>query len=65
MTPPTEEIFRRLRIGSALVVGYGVGQGLAHYMGHHYSEFFMAGFAVGVVATQGLYWLIKQSRRAG
>lgn len=65
MTPPTEEIFRRLRIGSALVVGYGVGQGLAHYMGHHYSEFFMAGFAAGVVATHGLYWLIKQSRRAG
>ncbi|MGX2042133.1 hypothetical protein ACWJKU_18700 [Methylocaldum sp. MU1018] len=52
----TEEIFRRLRIGSALVVGFFTGKFLAATMQHHASEFFVGGFGAGVVLTQFVYW---------
>jgi len=53
----TDEIFKRLRIGLALVVGYLAGKGLGQLMGHHPSEFFVVGFGAGVILTQGAFWL--------
>lgn len=58
MEPSTQEIFKRLRIGLALVVGFVSGKLLAATMGHHASEFFIGGFGLGVVFTHGVYWLI-------
>lgn len=55
----TKEIFRRLRIGSALVVGFFTGKFLATTMQHHASEFFIGGFGVGFVLTQLVYWSIE------
>ena len=65
MEPSTQEIFKRLRIGSALVVGYLVGKWLGTYMGHHASEFFIVGFGLGVVGTQGLFWILQRGRGVG
>lgn len=53
----TREIFIRLRLGLALVVGFSLGKYLAVTMEHHASEFFIAGFGMGIVLTQGLFWL--------
>ena len=53
----TDEIFKRLRIGLGLVMGYLAGKGLGELMGHHPSEFFVVGFGVGVTLTQGTFWL--------
>ena len=58
----TDEIFKRLRIGLALVVGYLAGKGLGQLMGHHPSEFFVAGFGAGVILTQGAFWLWNRRR---
>ncbi|MGX2033049.1 hypothetical protein [Methylocaldum gracile] len=55
----TEEIFKRLRIGLSLVVGFFTGKFLATTMQHHASEFFIGGFGVGVVLTQLVYWSIE------
>lgn len=52
----TDEIIKRLRIGLALVVGYLTGKGLGQFMGHHPSEFFVAGFGLGVILTHAAYW---------
>ena len=54
----TQDIAKRLRIGSALVVGFLLGKFFATTQGHHASEFFIGGFGLGVVLTQGLYWAI-------
>lgn len=54
----TQEIFQRLRIGLAIVVGFVTGKLLATTMGHHASEFFIGGFGLGVFATHGIYWLL-------
>ena len=62
----TDEIFKRLRIGFALVIGYLAGKGLGQLMGHHHSEFFVVGFGLGVILTQGGFWLLdrwKDQRR--
>jgi hypothetical protein len=53
----TDEIFKRLRIGFALVVGFLFGKVLGEVMGHHPSEFFVVGFGVGVILTHAAYWL--------
>jgi hypothetical protein len=53
----TGEIFTRLRLGLALLAGFGLGKYLATQTGHHVPEFFIAGFGTGVVLTQGLFWL--------
>ncbi|HYE37684.1 hypothetical protein [Methylocaldum sp.] len=55
----TEEIFKRLRIGLSLVVGFFTGKFLATTMQHHASEFFIGGFGVGFVLTQLVYWSIE------
>ncbi len=59
----TDEIFKRLRIGFALVMGYLAGKGLGQLMGHHPSEFFVAGFGLGVILTQAAFWWLN--RRTG
>ncbi|SMF93414.1 hypothetical protein SAMN02949497_0695 [Methylomagnum ishizawai] len=56
----TSEMVKRLRIGSALGVGFVLGRFLATEMGHHASEFFIGGFGLGVVLTQGLYWAVDR-----
>lgn len=58
----TDEIFKRLRIGLALVMGYLAGKGLGQLMGHHPSEFFVVGFGLGVILTQGAFWLLDRWR---
>jgi len=55
----TEEIFRRLRIGLSLVVGFFTGKYLASAMPHHGSEFFIGGFGMGVVLTRLVFWSIE------
>ncbi len=54
----TQEIFKRLRIGLSLVVGFVVGKYLATAMGHHASEFFIGGFGLGVVLTNVVFWAV-------
>lgn len=56
----TDEIIKRLRIGLALVVGYLLGKGLGQIMGHHLSEFFVAGFGAGVILTHAGYWVFDR-----
>ncbi len=56
----TDEIFKRLRIGLALLAGYALGKWLGRLLGHHESEFFILGFALGVALTHGSFWLIRR-----
>ena len=58
----TDEIFKRLRIGFALVMGYLAGKSLGQLMGHHPSEFFVVGFGLGVILTQAAFWLLDRRR---
>ncbi len=58
----TDDIFKRLRIGLALMVGYASGKGLGAWVGHHPSECFIAGFAGGVLLTQWLFYRIGTRR---
>ncbi|CAI8877272.1 conserved protein of unknown function [Methylocaldum szegediense] len=60
----TDEIFRRLRIGLSLVVGYITGQYLATIAQHHASEFFIGGFGAGFVLTQFLCWGVQSHWRS-
>lgn len=46
------EFIKRLRIGVALLAGFGVGKWLAASFPQHASELFVVGFGVGVVLTQ-------------
>ncbi|QJD28903.1 hypothetical protein [Methylococcus geothermalis] len=55
----TQDIFHRLRVGLSLVVGFVSGKLLAGHFQHHPSEFFIGGFLLGVIFTQGLYWVIE------
>lgn len=57
-----QDIFRRLRIATAIVAGFLFGKLLALIMGHHASEFFIAGFASGFLAT---HWLFRIMDAAG
>lgn len=54
--PDTTEIIKRLRIGLALLAGYAAGKGLGLLFGHHFPEFFVLGFALGVLLTQAGFW---------
>jgi len=54
----TQEIYKRLKIGLSIVVGFFAGKYAASHFGHHASEFFIAFFGLGVVFTQGLLWVI-------
>jgi hypothetical protein len=53
----TQEIFKRLKIGLSLVVGFGAGKLAATWSPAHYSELFSVGFLVGAIGTQGLFRL--------
>ena len=60
------EIFKRLKIGLSLVVGYFLAKLAASWNPAYYSEIFSAGFLVGAIGTQGafrlfeLWWQKKQ-----
>jgi hypothetical protein len=49
-----QEFGKRLRIALAILAGYGCGRLAAGYSDQHPSEYFSAGFLLGVVVTQGL-----------
>jgi len=51
------ELKKRLRIGLALLIGYFTGKGLGLFLGHHPSESFVVGSLLGVLGTQGSFWL--------
>ena len=51
------ELKKRLRIGLALLIGYFTGKGLGLFLGHHPSESFVIGSLLGVLGTQGSFWL--------
>jgi len=51
------ELKKRLRIGFALLIGYFTGKGLGLFLGHHPSESFVLGSLLGVLGTQGSFWL--------
>jgi hypothetical protein len=55
----TQDIFHRLRVGLSLVVGFVSGKLLAGHSSTTPSEFFIGGFMLGFLLTQGLYWLIE------
>lgn len=61
----TQEIFKRLRIGAALAVGFLTGKFFAGAMPHHASEFFIGGFGLGVVVTHMVYWAIDSFSGGG
>ncbi|MDD2767486.1 MAG: hypothetical protein PHT19_02050 [Methylococcus sp.] len=54
----TQDIFHRLRVGLALLAGFVSGKLLGEYFQHHASEFFIGGFLLGFLLTQGVYWII-------
>lgn len=53
----TLEISKRLKIGGAILVGFFAGKFAAGLGGPHASEFFIGGFGLGVILTQGAFWL--------
>lgn len=61
----TQEIFKRLKIGLSLVLGYALGKLAASLSPSDYSTLFSIGFLVGAIGTQGafrLYDLWRQKR---
>jgi hypothetical protein len=61
----TNQIFQRLRIGLALVVGFVSGKLLAEGMQHHASEFFIGGFMSGFLLTRAAFWVLDVWRTDG
>ena len=59
----TLEIFKRLKIGLSLVVGFLLGKLLASLDMDHYSMLFSVGFLVGAIGTQGVFRLIELWRQ--
>ncbi|MDF9393237.1 MULTISPECIES: hypothetical protein [Methylococcus] len=57
----TRDIFHRLRVGLALLVGFLVGKSLGEHFGHHASEFFIGGFMLGFLLTHAIYWIIDRT----
>jgi hypothetical protein len=53
----TQEIFKRLKIGLSLVVGFAAGKLAALWSPAHYSALFSAGFLAGAIGTQGVFRL--------
>jgi FtsH-binding integral membrane protein len=63
----TSEIFKRLKIGLSLVVGYIVGKLAAAYDPANYSALFSTGFLLGAIGTQAafrLFDLWREKRRS-
>ncbi len=59
----TLEIFRRLKIGLSLAIGFVVGKLAASWDMAHYSALFSAGFLVGAIGTQGAFRLLDLRRQ--
>lgn len=53
----TIEIFKRLKIGLSLVIGFIVGKWAASLNAEHYSVLFTIGFLLGAIGTQGMFRL--------
>jgi uncharacterized membrane protein YeaQ/YmgE (transglycosylase-associated protein family) len=62
MMDSNPEIFKRLKIGLSLVVGYVVGKLAAQLSPSDYSALFSVGFLVGAIGTQALFWLYARWR---
>ena len=63
----TQEIFKRLKIGLSLVVGFILGKLAAAFSPADYSALFSAGFLAGAIGTQGAFHLFDlwQQKRQG
>jgi len=59
----TQEIFKRLKIGLSLVVGFVVGRLAAAWSPADYSALFSVGFLAGAVGTQGAFRLFDLWRQ--
>ncbi|NJD06218.1 MAG: hypothetical protein FIA97_06935 [Methylococcaceae bacterium] len=57
-----QEFGKRLRIALAILAGYGCGRLAAGFTEQHPSEFFSAGFLLGVLVTQGLLSILAGYR---
>ena len=57
------EIFKRLKIGLSLLVGFALGKLAAAWSPAHYSALFSVGFLAGAVGAQGLFRLFELGRR--
>jgi hypothetical protein len=53
----TQEIFKRLKIGLSLVVGFIIGKLTALWSPANYSALFSVGFLAGAIGTQGAFRL--------
>lgn len=61
--PNTQEIFKRLKIGLSLVVGFLVGKLAAFFSPADYSILFSVGFLAGAIGTQGAFRLFDLWRQ--
>ena len=59
----TDEIFRRLHIGLALIAGYFSGQGLTQLDERFGSELFVLGFLLGFFLTRLSLWGLDSLKR--
>ncbi len=59
----TQEIFKRLKIGLSLVVGFAVGKLAVTWSPSDYSVLFSVGFLVGAIGTQGVFRLLDLWRQ--
>jgi hypothetical protein len=59
------EFVKRLRIGSALVAGFFLGQYLAGLTGEWDSGNFVFGFLAGVLLVQGGFWVWDRIKGRG
>jgi hypothetical protein len=57
------EFVKRLRIGSALLAGFFLGQYLAGLNGEWDSGYFVFGFLAGVLVVQGAFWIWDRIRK--
>jgi hypothetical protein len=55
----SQEIFKRLKIGLSLVVGFAVGKLAGAWNPAYYSELFSGGFLAGAIGTQGVFRLFE------
>ncbi|MDD5033993.1 MAG: hypothetical protein PHE55_04480 [Methylococcaceae bacterium] len=60
----TLEIYKRLKIGLSLVIGFLTGKLAAAWWPQHHSEFFGAGFLAGAIATQAVFRLFESMRKS-
>lgn len=59
----TQEIYKRLKIGSSLVAGLIAGKWAATWSLADYSALFSVGFLAGAVGTQGAFRLFDLWRK--